>query len=141
MDKLWSVFLLPLFFNIAKVVNGMEEDVDLVLVVICLICSFVGSSAQLSQQHLERSVSLKEVVAVYVSGVMVAILGYSTAAYSGQILITAMCVVIVSYMSLEFFNLVRQGISKILLQIPNAFWQLMYYKYEQRNRENDKRCD
>ena len=137
MDKLWGIFLFPLFMNILKVVNHLEEDIDLVLVLICLICSFVGSSAQLSQHYMERSVSLKEVVAVYVSGVMVALLGYATASYSGSILIVSMCVVIVSYMSLEFFDLVRQGVSKILLQIPNAFWQLMYYKYEQR--ENNKR--
>lgn len=141
MAKLWSIFLVPLFINIMKVVNHSEEDIDLVLVLICLVCSFVGSSAQLSQHNMERQVTFKEVVAVYTSGVMVALLGYAAATFSGSILITSMCVVIVSYMSLEFFDLVRQGISKILLQIPNAFWQLMYYKYEQRNRENDKRCD
>lgn len=138
MDKVWTIFLLPLFLNIFKVVNGLEENIDLVLVVICLICSFVGSSAQLSQQYMERKVSFREVLAVYVSGIMVALLGYATAAYSGQILITAMCVVIVSYMSLEFFDLVKRGISKILLQIPDAFWQIVYNKYEQKKKEKDE---
>ena len=91
---------------------------------------------QLAHKNLEHDITRKEILAVYVSAFMVAFMGYAGQMYSGETLLSAVSTVFASYMSLELFDGLKKAVSSIIKRIPNAFWELMYYKYERRKRED-----
>lgn len=110
--------------------------VNLTLCFVFLVCAVVGSSTQLAHKNLDHDISRKEVIAVYVTAFMVAIMGYAGQMYSGETLISAVATVFASYMSLELFDGLKKAVSGIINRIPSVFWEIMYYKYERRRKDD-----
>ena len=105
------------------------NNIDMVYILVALICSFVGSSVQVSHKNLERGISKKEVWAIYVTSVMVAIMGYFIGDYTKRILWVALFSVFVSYMSLDLFKAAKKAVLGIVGFLPKAFWMYVKFKY------------
>ena len=137
MDK---CILIPFSFHILRTLQG-AENINVTLVFVFLVCAMVGSSTQLAHKNLDHDIGKKEILAVYVSAFMVAFMGYAGQMYSGETLLSAVCTVFASYMSLELFDGLKKAINGIIMRIPNVFWELMYYKYERRRKDDGRKED
>lgn len=141
--KLWYLCTLPAVVNIFENAVTDKYEFDLVLIFVSLVCSFVGSSVQLVHKNLETKIELKEILAVYVTGLMVALAGYFLGEYTKKLFITALATVFASYMSLDLFASGKKAslyfVSKLPDTLLEALRQRLNSKYEERNNteEND----
>ncbi len=111
-----------------------HDDIDLVLIFIALVCSMVGSSVQVVHTNLERGISTKEIVAIYVTGVMIALLAYIVG-MSQTLIYAALIAVFGSYLSLSLFKSIKKAVVAIINILPDVFKEYLRQKL---NIKNDK---
>jgi len=104
-----------------------HDDIDFVLIFVALVCSIVGSSVQVVHTNLERGISSKEIWAIYVTGVMVAILSYIVG-MSQTLIYAALIAVFGSYLSLDLFRGVKRSILAIVSIFPDVFREYLKQK-------------
>lgn len=118
--KGYMIFSLPLFFSMVFQ-SSAELDIDLVLVVVALVTSAIGSSTQITHKNLKKSISIKEISAIYTTGVMVALMAYFLGVWQNNLVIAALASVFGSYMSLDLFEGMKKAVIGILGVFPKAF--------------------
>jgi hypothetical protein len=115
--KGYFVFLIPGVYAMYEGVVTL--DFDVVPIIVSLVATTVGSSVQLSEKRMDRSVRNKEIVFVYVTGVMVAILAHGIWLWKENLFYLAGVSVICSYMSLELLGAVKNAILKVVGFLPD----------------------
>ena len=131
-------FLITAFIDILRNLSeGTPDEIDLIYVVVALVCSFVGSSVQITHKTLRRVVHNKEIVAVYVTGIMISIMAYFVGVQTEKVMYVALIAVFASYMSLDLFAGLKKAILAIVAILPDAFRQ--YIKYKMGLKDDDKK--
>lgn len=126
--------VIPSAIDFIQVATSNKQEIDLVLLFVSLVCSIVGSTVQVAHKNLEAKILIKEVLAIYATAFIVTIIGYGAGIYINGTYIkkmfwVAVITAIVSYMSLDLFNMVRISSINIVSWIPEAFKIFVKSKY------------
>lgn len=138
--KVWHVFILPAIANYYQVFILKEGQFDLVLVIVALVCSFVGSSVQVAEKnHKKKPISKSEAILIYAAGFLIAIMGYGLGVYTNKLFLTALFSAFVSYMSIEFLNGLKRATNRIINFMPEIVRDYLQNKYGNNDKEDDER--
>lgn len=136
---LLGVFYLPAMIDIFSKISKGDYDFDLVLILVALVTSAVGSTVQISHKNLEKNILKKEVFAIYSTSIMVAIISYFLGVWTNKVFVTALVSTIGSYMSLELLKSIEGAVKGILNIAPELFKMFVKSKFNLKDDDDEDR--
>lgn len=132
--KIYMLFTFPVIFDLYyRIMQTGEFEFNPVLLMIAIIASIIGSTVQATHTSLKRKVLIKEIIAIYVTGLFIAYFAYELGNYYDNFTLTGLSSAIFSYVSIDFVVAMRDIIIK---RLPKALMDAFRNFINSGNKDN-----